>query len=632
MPQARRHSVTPSKESRAILAENDEVVLVWLKAQNRLSRSKLGLALLLVCLFPAQPFSGREPAEKKNSSQQAQPAFTIRARTNEVLVRVVVRDREGEAVPNLTRDDFRLLDNGKPQTIGQFSTERSGSQAVAAVNPGQPPAETPAEQRAPSAPPNRFVAFYFDDVYLSVEDMQRTRVAAEHYLSSSLDPRDRVGIFTSSGLRTLDFTSDRKKLEEALARLSPHPAGEANQSTQCPYISAYEAYLISEQENQEAIDLDVSKMIQCMCQASVSLSVAIPGGTNAQVNPCPFDPYERVKTTARGIWERAQTAMLRSLDGVHDLVRRLSKMPGQRMIVWVSPGFLGMNQNYRLTWITDEALRARVVINALDSRGLWTTVPGGDATRQAGNLRLTGRMLGLETAFAQTAKESDSAVLEAAATATGGVFVHDTNDYDSGFRKAGGLPEVAYLLSFTPQNLKYDGKYHKLTVKLVKSRGLSLLARKGYFAPSEAPNSQTQDKEDIENEVYARDERTDLPLGIQMRFSRTSELEGQLSVVAQVDLHGAALRKEQEVNVDELHFVTALFDNNGNLLEGQSRVINLRFRDSTLGKVMAGTGALQTAWRFTVKPGTYVVREVVRDGGSGGIAAVSRTVDIPSPN
>jgi hypothetical protein len=167
-------------------------------------------------------------------------------------------------------------------------------------------------------------------------------------------------------------------------------------------------------------------------------------------------------------------------------------------------------------------------------------------------------------------------------------------------------------------------------VGLVNGRGLSLQARKGYFAPAEQPDSERLMKEDLEDAVFSRDERKDLPLEIQTQFFMTSKTEGQLSVLARVDLHGVRLHKEQQRNVDELRFVAALFDDDGNLVEGQARTINLRLQDATLNKLLAG--GLKTDWHFKVRPGTYVVREVVRDMGSGGIAAVSSTVEIPYSN
>jgi VWFA-related protein len=423
----------------------------------------------------------------------------------------------------------------------------------------------------------------------------------------------------------VEFTSDLSALDEALAKLQPHPSGSSQQTNDCLHFGEYESYLISEKEDAQALEVGVAKVIKCMC---TQVQLPPQAGPNANVNPCLFDPKMYAEARARGIWQTAQFAARQSLRGLQALVRRLSTMPGQRSIVWISPGFLGMDQAFEMSSLIDQALRARVVINALDSRGLWVLIPGGDVSQQGSGL--TGRFAAADTQYAQTAQEIDREVMVAATAGTGGVFFHDSNDYDAGFRAVGALPEVAYLLSFSPPNLKYDGKYHHLTVGLVNGRGLSVQARKGYFAPAEAPDSERQVNEDLEEAVFARDEMKDLPLEIQTQFFMTSTTAGQLSVQARVDLHGVRLHKEQQRNVDELRFVAALFDENGNLLEGQARNIRLRLQDATLDKLLAG--GLKTAWQFKVRPGTYVVREVVRDMGSGGIAALSRTVEIPYAN
>src|ERR1043165_7328007 len=64
------------------------------------------------------------PAAKPQTemSQKDEPAL-FKARVNLVQVPVVVRDRQGKAIPNLKKEDFQLLDKGKPQYIARFSME-----------------------------------------------------------------------------------------------------------------------------------------------------------------------------------------------------------------------------------------------------------------------------------------------------------------------------------------------------------------------------------------------------------------------------------------------------------------------------------------------------------------------------
>ncbi len=581
-------------------------------------------ATLLAVPSPRPPLAAQQP-EPEISTKEKETEFTIRARTNEVPMLVVVRDVQGKEVGGLIKEDFRLFDNGKPQVIGQFSVQlfHPAPTAGKGQRSGQPAGEKPPEEaQVPVAMPERFAALYFDDTFMSFEDVARTRDAARQYLESSVTLTDRVGLYTSSGLGNVEFTSDRAKLEDALDKLRPHPTG-SNQTSDCPNITQYEAYLIFVREDPQALKMGGDKVILCMCGGNPPQPQA-PGGVT--INPCAFDPQGRAKSAAQGIWTRAQVAEVQPLRGLEALVRRLSGMPGQRSIIWVSPGFLAMDQNSEVSSVIDGALRARVVINALDSRGVWTFVPGGDASQKSS---LAGGLGALEAQFAQTAQGIQGDVMAAAASGTGGVFVHDTNDLDGGLRKAGALPEVAYLLSFSPPGLKFDGKYHSLKVELANGRGLSLQARKGYFAPQQAPDSEGQAENDIDNAVFARDERNDLGLEIRTQFFMSTPTEADLSVLARVDLRGVQLRKEQQRNVGALRFVTVLFDQDGNFVRGQERAVELHLADPTLKKLLAaGFGARS---HFKVKPGTYAIREVVQDGSSGNIAALNGSVEIPEP-
>lgn len=166
----------------------------------------------------------QEPPEIK--SEEATPTYTLRAQRNEVLVRVVVRDKDGKAVGGLTKDDFRLSDNGKPQSVTLFKVETyKAAEAVQPLGTAPPAAKStqPVEVETSPELPQRYVALYFDDLVVKFEDMTRVRAAADKYIDSALQPGDRAGVFTSSGLGDLDFTDDRAKLHEALAKLKPRP-------------------------------------------------------------------------------------------------------------------------------------------------------------------------------------------------------------------------------------------------------------------------------------------------------------------------------------------------------------------------------------------------------------------------
>jgi hypothetical protein len=85
----------------------------------------------------------------------------------------------------------------------------------------------------------------------------------------------------------------------------------------------------------------------------------------------------------------------------------------------------------------------------------------------------------LKTQYIMREEESHFTSLAELADGTGGIFVHDRNNIDQGMQQAAGEPEVSYVLGFTPQSLKLDGKYHTLKVSLTNSQKWTLQAFMG---------------------------------------------------------------------------------------------------------------------------------------------------------
>lgn len=166
---------------------------------------------------------------------------TFKVNVNLVTVRVVVRDEQGHAVGNLRREQFQLFDRGKPQTIDRFSVEvpaalRSDHAADVPGTQAPPPGVEPAP--ALPAPPDRYIAFVFDDIHTTAEDLIRARQAAEKHLAEAVLNTDRIAIFTTSGRMMLDFTDDHAKLRNTLLKIQMrHIAETYTGSTECPYMN-----------------------------------------------------------------------------------------------------------------------------------------------------------------------------------------------------------------------------------------------------------------------------------------------------------------------------------------------------------------------------------------------------------
>jgi VWFA-related protein len=620
-----------------------------------------GLGAGLAGVWPVVPAAAPQNQETpKVKSEETAPTFTLRAQRNEVLVRVIVRDANGNAVGGLTKDDFRLFDNGKPQSVTAFTIENNQpapagtppAPAIAAAQTaptGKPPASTaatpksaqPAQAEAVLAPPQRYVALFFDDLVMSFEDMVRMRETAQKFIESSLQPTDRAGVFTSSGQGVLDFTADRAKLREALAHLRPRPRNVAAEND-CPPLTPYEAYAIVELHDSSMASIAAWEYIACAC------------GGNA--NECP-DPQARANDAAIRTWNDDQTQSKLSLHVLLNLVRRLGSLPGQRSILWLSQGFLTFDLHSDLNELTNLALREHVVINALDSRGLWVDVPGGEASEHnllpfesptnraatAGPGTTAGGKSGTSAATAvpafdpsmssrlssyrETSREVNQDVMAQISHDTGGIFIRNTNDYEGGFRKAGAVPEFTYLLAFSPQDLKPDGKLHKLKVEIVNARGLSVQARKGYFAPGKRTTPEQQARDQIREAMLSLDPIQDLPLEVEAEARKIGPQEVEISVEARLDAHALSFGKEGNRAINKIVFTIALFDADGKYVSGKQQNREVTIEDSMLAALQQS--GINFRARVLVVPGTYTVRMVARDSQNGAMAALSKTIEAP---
>ena len=581
--------------------------------------SALGVSVLaacLLCLFGSPPSAtGQEVASTELTTRETDPTFKLQVQRNLVLVRVVVRDSKGRTVGNLQKENFRVSDSGKPQTVSHFSVDVPSSKAreLPAPEEEETGPEALSETVLAASTPERYAALFFDDIHMKFEDIARTRQATERYLAASLQPGDRVGIFTSSGQHILDFTDDRAKLHETLLRLLPRPMTGRRENA-CLDISDYQAYLIVHQRDATALAI-----------ATEEAFVSCFGGQEAPgVRASAQQMAETEAMTTLNAFQTETETSLRSLD---QLVRRMATLPGQRSIVMVSPGFLMVTAEARVDGIIDRALRSNVIINTLDSKGLYTRVPFGDATR--GSLSVGNRpdLMGHKDQFAIEEIELGADVLNSLANDTGGVFFHNSNDLDDGFRKVGSLPEVYYILGFSPQNLKYDGRFHKLKVSLDTRERYAVQARSGYYAPRKPADPAAQAKEEVEQAVFSHDEVAELPVDVHTQFFKLNEVDARLSVVTRLDLRFVHFRKENGRNLNSVTFITALFDRDGKYVTGKEKTLQFRLLDGSLEKLSQSGVTAKTS--FDVKPGTYLIRQVVRDSEGAQLSALNRTVEIP---
>ena len=547
----------------------------------------LALAVILQTIFSPPPARAQEaptsPTQKSPDSSATQSQAeagttqgppgnptTLKVRVNVVTVPVVVRDSSGHAIGNLQKENFEIFDNRKPQEITQFTIE-GGDHADR--NSSQSPG---AQSVKKNVIPDRFTALLFDDVHANFGNLPQLQAAGSRFVAKGLSREERLGIFTTSGKVTVDFTDDRVALQAGLGKVRPNPLP-GSRGNSCPTLTHYSANLI------------VNRHDSATTQAAIG---EVSGECGVK------DPKlaaEMVKAAAERILTLGDTETNLALKALSDVVSRLSTLPGQRTIAIASPSFLVSDSEHRENKIIDHAVRSHVIISTLDTRGVYT----------------------------EENQIADENVLSEFADGTGGNFFHNNNDLDEGLHRVASPPEFIYQLGFYPKDLQEDGKYHHLKVKIVGIDKLSVSAREGYFASTAMADSKQAENSAITEALYSQTEIRDLPIRIQTQFVRDDKPIAKLSVRTFVDLQDLPHRQTDGKNTNELRMVAAIFDHNGKYIGAIDRKVAVQWSDDRAGTQTAAI------FSFLLDFGAYRVRLVARDAESKRLFAQASVIQIP---
>jgi VWFA-related protein len=476
-------------------------------------------------------------------------------------------------------------------------------------------AATPAElERAISAiennGPKRYLIYLFDDVNIRFADMAHAREAAVRHFKNDIAAGDRAAIYTFSGNPTLEFTGDREKLEGAVSKLRWRPEA-GHGGMQCPDVDYYIADLILAKGDGQALAALTNHTAECAhVRPEIARNIAV-AAANRELIIGAEDTQVALRTLRRAI-------------------RRLSGMPGQRVIVLASPGFFAQTQEAinATAEVLDLAARSNVIVSGLSVRGVILAEEEEDVALVSGSRRRPPSASSPPQLWLQYRRESARAngdVMKDLAEGTGGTFFHNNNDLRAGFERVSAAPEFSYVLGFSPAELKSDGSFHSLKVRLPNQKGISVEARRGYYALK--PDSQDRGATAaIDDALFARDEMSDIPVILQTGYSKPNTGDtAKVLVVAKIEVTSLHFQKAVGRNRDSLRVVAALFDPDGGYVTGESETVNLKLLGQTPEQK---DSALTMRWEFDVKPGTYLVRFVVREPEGKAMTTLNRTVKI----
>jgi VWFA-related protein len=390
-------------------------------------------------------------AENDQSRRPNNP-YTLQSSVDLVLVPVVVRDRSGRQVGDLTERDFQVFDNNKRQVISGFM--------LASVAPQPVPGKTiEGKAQVLTTPPRRFVILLFDDLHVTFSDLARSKEAAKRVLAE-FDASELGAVVSLSGSVNSGIAANQSTLLAALGQLHPQTMFQKT-GTDCPNMDYYQAELIVNEHDSVALQAATEDVLNC--------------------NPSLDNPgvAERLaEHAAERVFALGEQDNRVSFASLRDVVKRTAALPGLSTLILISPGFstVTAQAKHEESQLIDNATISNVTINTLDARGLYTTeVSASD--RGATSTRTNQ----LKSEYLRSSMTRGEDIMAELADGTGGSYVHNTNDLTGGLKALSSPPQYLYILEFHSRDLKHNDTYHRLKVRVTRE-GMRVQARKGYFA------------------------------------------------------------------------------------------------------------------------------------------------------
>jgi VWFA-related protein len=391
---------------------------------------------------------------------------TLRVKVESVFVPVVVRDVQGKTVNDLTESDFQVFDNGKLVPHFEFAVEKRAEiysrKAVGSPIPAPDISSQPPSAHAPPLP-SRFIVFVFDNLHLGHAELARVQKAVSKIFAETISETDMAAVVSLSGPNS-GLTRDMAKLQQAVNKIKVQEVLRHDDRA-CPNIDYYQADLIQNKHSELALEAAEADFVACAHLVGQS--------------PNMVETF--VRSAAAQSLMHAENDISVSLTNLRQIIEKMGTLSGERTLILISPGFFtqppsAMAEKSR---ILDIAARRNVTISAIDARGLYTTTM--DASERGGS-SVRDLITGEHAQNRANDMSLNESVMAELADGTGGTYFHNNNDLENGLKSLAAAPEVVYLLVLSLKDVKHDGSYHSLKVKVDK-KDVKTQARRGYFAP-----------------------------------------------------------------------------------------------------------------------------------------------------
>jgi VWFA-related protein len=597
-------------------------------------------ALLLFALILAPAVSGR--------GQQQVPGTRVEA----VQLDVIVNDASGKPVTGLTKADFVILEDKKEQKLTTFvfvegrlpkagATTASGPAPAPAAPAPAPSAAAPAAA-AKAEGPGRHLVIVIDDLHIAPGNIEFVKGALRRLVDDFLGPEDSIAIVTTSApAGSQPLSTNAASLKQTIGQLNfqqpPQMPAAGSQMTPAQAELILRGDVSARRlAGRKVIDEPGSVFNPQSPRSAVAAgSGAIPAGSSPEEAAAEQEAIRQ----ARAVLNEALRFSAATLHTLEDVMRGLAPLPGRKLCLLVSDGFLvgtgtSEERTKDLRAIIDAGTRSGTVVYAIDSRGLVGST--GDASTNA----VTTSAPGLDSSVERESVQLFRMTLESVSADTGGFLVYGTNEFDTGVKKMLAENDSYYLMAYEPVNLKRDGKFRKIEIKVARHADYVVRTRAGYLAPDDSkpsvktaaahpapapPGTRGIDEAEARAIIDASRVEKTLPVSLAVDFVDLPPNGSQAILEAHVDV--SPLAPSGNSSPFAVDLLGGVYDASGKAI-GTAFGRHNEVAAADVARVRRdGLGFQQ---RLALPPGRYEIRLAARDMAKQKLGGSSQWIEIPN--
>jgi VWFA-related protein len=545
--------------------------------------------VLIAALAPA----AQQPPAAPARPPADQPPVTFKVEVNYVEIDAVVTDQQGNLVRTLTKDDFQVFEQGKPQSISIAS--------LVDIPVGK--FDPPLYKTRPIEPDvrnnkkdfdGRVFVLVLDDLNTGFSRSARVKVAARQFIERYLGANDVAAIVQTGGGKATaqEFTGSRDRLLRAVDNFM----GQKERSATLEKIDDYQRM---RQTGQAGVPRDSAEQIRVYKARNT------------------FTVLKNVADYMAGIRGRRKAVVFFSEGIDYDIYDPINNTWGSDIRAYGQDAIAA-------------ATRANVSFYAIDPRGLSAL----DDAIELSSIP-DDPTLGLGTMSMQRELQISQDSLRTLAEETGGFAAVNSNDFSNSFGRIIQDNSSYYVLGYYSSNTKRDGQFRSLTVR-TKNPSYQVRARKGYVAPKGKPPAGTSAPSAIAASIAMRD-ALDSPVpvtGLSLTafaapMAGAPSAKGKASVLCVVEIEGGDLQFKQDGGIfaNDIEVAIVAMDETGKVKDGAKDTAELKLKPETHA-VVAKNGVRLTR-RLELAPGRYQLRIGARESVGGRLGSVMYDIDVP---